>query len=102
MQCLTLDCANALEREIEALDREYDDLQSQPRQLETATRDRRSGFEAATRGHPRQAALLSAIGDGSASGTLGIAREILADLRSRLAANTPTTTTPSVDAAPSK
>lgn len=103
MQCLTASHADALEREIDDLDAEYDDLQSQPRQLETATRDRRTAFEAATQGHPRQAALLRAIGRGSASGTLEIARAILDDLQARLAAGeSHTTTTPSVGAAPSK
>lgn len=103
MQCLTVPHADALEKEIEALDVDYDNLQAQPRQLETATRNRRLAFEAATGGHPRQGALLAKISEGSASGTMGIAREILTDLRRRLTAGEhATTTTPQVGAAASK
>lgn len=87
MQCLTASHIAALNTEIDGLDHEYDDLQSQPRQLETATRNRRFAFEAATRGHPRQAELLDKIGAGSAGGTLGVARAILDDLRQRLSAS---------------
>lgn len=104
MQCLNATSAKDLESEIDGLDEDYDSLQAQPRRLEAATRDRRAAFEAATHGHHLQDELLGKIGAGSASGTLGVARAILADLRSRLAAgeSPTTTTTSSVGAAASK
>lgn len=103
MQCLTTVSTTALADEIEALEQDYDELQSQPHRLETATRARRTGFEAATRDHPRQGELISKIGSGNASGTLGIARAILTNIRLRLAAgeSSSATTNPSVGAATS-
>lgn len=82
MSSLATDRVKALEREIEEFEADFDGLQSQPRQLESALRERSLAFDTATASHSRQVELLTAISAGNVGGTLVIARAILADFRS--------------------
>lgn len=82
------DRVKALEREIEGLESDFDRLQSQPRQLEAALRERSLAFDTATASHPRQVELLTAISAGNVTAAFEIARAILADFRSAVEPDT--------------